>query len=68
MKSRELQFETPPQNQGQIVEYSYAETPSGAKIERRYDGSARSVEFYWRKSGRRLTATERARYGLVEPS
>lgn len=62
----ELVFETPDRNRGQIVTYSYATTKSGAKIEERHDGSDQSLHYYWVKSGRRLTETELARYGLVE--
>lgn len=64
--THQLIFETPARNQGQIVTYSYATTASGAIIDRRHDGSDQSVHYYWRKSGRRLTAAELARYGLVE--
>lgn len=62
----ELKFETPARNQGQIVTYSYARTPGGAEIERRHDGSDQMVSFSWAKSGRRLTESELARYGLIE--
>lgn len=61
-----LQFEAPDRNQGQIVTYSYATTPRGAKIEERHDGSDQSLTYYWKKSGRRLTARELERYGLTE--
>jgi hypothetical protein len=66
MTTTELTFETPDRNQGQIVTYSEATTPSGAVIDRRHDGADQSVHFYWRKSGRRLSKAELARYGLVE--
>jgi hypothetical protein len=64
--THELVFETPPRNEGQIVEYSYATTKSGAVIEQRHDGSDGSLHFSWRRSGRRLTEAELARHGLVE--
>jgi hypothetical protein len=64
--THELVFETPDRNRGQIVTYSYARTKSGAIIEERHDGSDGSIHFSWRKSGRRLTAAELSRYGLVE--
>lgn len=61
-----LNFETPARNQGQIVTYSYATTPSGAEVERRHDASDGMVTFRWVKSGRRLTGVQLARYGLIE--
>ena len=64
--THELVFETPGRNQGQIVTYSYARTKSGSEIEQRHDASDQSLHFCWVKSGRRLTPTELARYGLVE--
>lgn len=66
--THELGFETPARNQGQIVTYSYATTKSGAVIVERDDGSDRSVSYSWKKSGRRLTIAELARYGLTERS
>ena len=65
MTTHELRFETPRRNQGQIVTYSYATTPSGVAIEQREDASDRSVEYYWCRGGR-LTAAELIQYGLVE--
>lgn len=64
--THELVFETPGRNQGQIVTYSQAKTKSGAIIDARHDGSDQSVHYYWRKSGKRLTAAELARYDLIE--
>lgn len=66
MKTHELKFDTPRRNQGQIVTVSYATTVRGAQIERRHDASDGQVRYYWLKSGRRLNATELARYELTE--
>ena len=66
MKTHELVFETPRRNQGQIVTYSEATTARGAIIDCRHDASDGSVHFYWRRSGRRLTALELSRYDLIE--
>jgi len=65
-KTHELIFETPDRNRGQIVTYSHAQTRTGAVIDCRHDANDGSVHFTWGKSGRRLTARELARYGLIE--
>lgn len=65
-QTHQLKFQTPTRNQGQIVTVSYAATTRGASIERRHDASDGQVRYYWVKSGRRLNATELARYKLIE--
>ena len=65
-QTHKLNFQTPPRNQGQIVTVSYATTGRGAQIERRHDASDGQLRYYWLKSGRRLNATELARYELTE--
>ncbi len=65
-KVHELVFETPGRNQGQIVTVSYATTRRGAEIERCSDGSDQSLHYSWVGSGKRLTAAELERHGLIE--